>query len=201
MPRPARQKHPIRRLRAIIGKTQCGFAKDVGVSPTWLKQIENNVRQLSPRTARLIRFEAGIDDKALLRGKLRRLGGGQKYTLRSYVNWKKHFTAADEQTARKHAEYIACWVNVLFRAAVLQPSRRFKGEEWKEGRLWQVGERVAAALSEAQTTFDLARPVREILRKYGEVDAMPAWYPEGCSAPPKLLRELFPASQSRTKPA
>src|SRR5438045_4049577 len=135
MPRRARQKHPIRRLRAIIGKTQCGFAKTIGVSPTWLKQIENNVRQLSPRTARLIRFEAGIDDKALVRGKLRRLGGGQRYTLQSYVNWKERFTPADEQAARKQAEYIACWVNVLFRAAIMQPSRRRKGQQWKEGRL------------------------------------------------------------------
>jgi len=204
MPRPAKQKHPLRDLRKIIGGeeevTQCGFAHSLGISSSWLKQIENNVVDLSPRTARRVRLATGVDDKKLLRGELRDVWGDQ-YTAKSYAAWKGVFTAAGEKTAREHAKYIYCWIDVLFRAAVLGSKR---GQwPWRHRRLWQVEESLLEALedaiTQAQKNFNLSRKVRAILRKYGESNWTPAWHPEGRDVPPKLLRELFPAESTKTQ--
>jgi transcriptional regulator with XRE-family HTH domain len=185
MPRRPTKKHPIRDLRRVIGKTQRGFAESIGVSPTWLKQIENRVRDLSPRTARAIRFEAGVDDRELLRGKLRG-AFGEKYTAASYDEWKKRFTTQDETTARKFAEDIACWTFVLLRASAVGSKRR----------LWQVSESLIDALDGARTAFKLGRATDEILSRYGGKDRegrawRPEWYPQGRDAPAELRRELF----------
>src|SRR5262249_10316358 len=83
VPRAVRQKSPIRDLRGIINKSQCEFARSLGISPSALKRIENNDLALSRRVAYKIELEAGIDRQALLRGRLRTIEG-QQYTAPFY---------------------------------------------------------------------------------------------------------------------
>lgn len=190
MPRRATKRHPIRALRRIIGKTQAGFAKTIGVSPTWLKQIENRARKLSPRTARRILAETGADDKQLLKGKLCRVGGG-KYVEDSYKRWKSHYTKQGPETARRFALDVAGWSYLLFRASL------------SRGRIWQLRESLMDALIDAHAAFNLGPVVDGVLRReapeqFGEApENESGWYPQG-SAPPELLRKLFHDQTSKS---
>jgi transcriptional regulator with XRE-family HTH domain len=190
MPRPATKRHPIRALRRIIGKTQAGFAQTIGVSPTWLKQIENRERKLSPRTARRILAETGADDKQLLKGKLCRVGGG-KYVENSYKRWKSHYTKQGPEDAKRCAINMAGWSYALFRASL------------GRGRLWQLRESLLDALIEARAAFNLGPLVDGILKReapeqFGEApENESGWYPQG-EAPRELLRQLFPEQSPKS---
>jgi hypothetical protein len=176
MPRPARQKHPIRDLRAIIRRTQCGFAEDIGVSAIWLKKLENlPPRDLTVQTARRIYLETGADPAQLRNGKLRTYRG-EVYSESFYKEWKTRLATQHAQIAREFARDIACWVDVLLRASVL-----------RRGKLYQVRESLVHALDDTRAAFNLGPLVDDILKRE---DPERPWYPQG-SAPPKLLRKLF----------
>jgi len=173
MPRKPTQKHPIRDLRKLIGKSQCGFAQTIGINPGKLKRIENNDLALSPKIARRIRLEAGVDDKQLLAGRLRSVWG-DKYTLRHHEQWKSRYFQQDEQIAKTEAMKLAPLIDILFRASV------------KRSRLWQVSEAMIEALNECVEGFDLRPVVDAILVRYKtlSVDKKRGaqwypWFPQG----------------------
>jgi transcriptional regulator with XRE-family HTH domain len=150
MPRPARQKSPIRDLRGIIKKSQREFARSLGISPSALKKIENHDLALSRRVARKIEIEAGVDRKSLLRGRLRTIEGGA-YTEAFYKAWKELYSWQDEEVAK----VIASRMEPLLVAAAGASTKR----------MWQVLGEVVETLDRCRTDFNLERPIDQILAK------------------------------------
>jgi len=154
MPRPATQKHPVRDLRKIIGKTQVAFARSIGISPGGLKRIENNDMDLSPRFALRIFAETGASAEKLREGKLR-TESGKKYTAQFYEKWKERVFKQNEAIAIDTAKGLSGWIEILFRASVVGSRRR----------LWQVWRTLADATDDCARDFDLRGPIENILAK------------------------------------
>jgi transcriptional regulator with XRE-family HTH domain len=152
MPRPVRQRSPIRELRAIIGKTQRGFAFSIGISPSALKRIENNDLGLSQRVARKIEIEAGADRQSLLKGRLRTIEGTE-YIAGFYEYWKNIHAFEGEEIA----SILASNLEILLRAAVVASASK--------KRMWQVYAEIAETLDRCRVDFNLQRPINAILAK------------------------------------
>jgi len=150
MPRPVRQRSPIRELRAIIGKTQREFAFSVGISPSALKRIENNDLALSRRVACRIGIEAGVDRQSLLKGRLRTIEG-QEYTAGFYEYWKDVCSWQSDGVAK----VLASRVEPLLLAAVVGSKKR----------MWQVMGVILETLDRCRTDFNLERPMDAILAR------------------------------------
>lgn len=148
VPRAVRQKSPIRDLRGIINKSQCEFARSLGISPSALKRIENNDLALSRRVAHKIELEAGIDRRALLRGRLRTIEG-QQYRAPFYQAWKENYSWQSEDVAKA----IASRLEPLLVAAALASKRR----------MWQVLGEIFETLDRCRTGFNLQRPIDAFL--------------------------------------
>jgi len=156
MPRPHRQKSPIRELRTIIGKTQREFARAIGISPSALKRIENNDLALSPRVARKILFETGLHFRSIT-GKLRTLRSLEckPYTLEFYKRWKENFPKQNEETAKVAVGNLSSPTEILLRASVVGSKKR----------MWLVFIEIAEALDRCRVDFNLERPIAAILAK------------------------------------
>ncbi|SRR5713101_6502177 len=152
MPRPARQKSPIRDLRGIIKKSQLEFAHSLGISPSALKRIENKNLALSRRVARKIEIEAGVDHRSLLKrkGKLRTIEG-QEYTAGFYQFWKDQHSWQSEDVAKA----IASRLEPLLVAAAVASKKR----------MWLVIGEILETLDRCVTDFNLERPINAILAK------------------------------------
>ena len=175
MPRKPTEKHPIRDLRKIIGKTQCGFAKTLGIYPGTLKRIENNSLNLTPKIAIRIQAETGINVEKLLDGKLRD-ELGRKYTAEFYKKWKEVHFRQSEKIAKQRAAALAWWIEILLRASVVGSKRR----------LWQVVATLVQTIDECCSDFDLRAPVENILATYKPVVK---WNPAGRT--PRELGRIF----------
>jgi len=157
MPRKPTKKHPIRDLRAIIDKSQKGFAQTIGINPGTLKRIENNDLKLSRKIATRIFAETGADIDSLLRGELRpavRAKLEREYSEKFYSRWKEQHFRADEETAREGTESFAWWAGVLLRASV------------RKRRFWQVLQTLKEMLNECRGDFGLAAHIDAILRDF-----------------------------------
>jgi transcriptional regulator with XRE-family HTH domain len=156
MPRPARQKSPIRDLRAIIGKSQREFARSLGISPSALKRIENNDLGLSRKVALKIQLETAIDRRCL-KGNLRTLRNvrGEQYTKEFYKAWKEHYSWQDEHMVKHLTGLLNSAMETLLQASVFGYRRR----------LSQVFAEIADALERCRVDFDLERPTNAILAK------------------------------------
>ena len=175
MPRKPTEKHPIRDLRKIIGKTQYDFAKTLGIYPGTLKRIENNNLKLSRKIAIRIQAETGINVERLLDGKLRD-ELGRKYTAEFYKEWKEVHFRQSEKIAKKTAAALAWWIKILLRASVVEYKRR----------LWQVVATLVQTIDECCSDFGLRGPVENILATYKPVVK---WNPAGRT--PRELRQIF----------
>jgi DNA-binding XRE family transcriptional regulator len=116
MPRPPKKGHPIRDLRAMIGKTQGQFAKMIGLNAHTLKKIEHHERPLTQKVARDIFWKTGVDARLLTKGKLRNTWG-REYTPEFYGQWKDGIWPQSDQIAKEKALKLAPWVEILLRAA------------------------------------------------------------------------------------
>lgn len=175
MPRKPTEKHPIRDLRNIIGKTQRGFAKTLGIYPGTLKRIENNSLKLSRKIAIRIQGETGINVEKLLGGKLRD-ELERKYTMEFYKKWKDLHFKQSEKIAKERAAALAWWIEILLRASVVGSKRR----------LWQVVATLVQTIDECCSDFDLRGPVENILATYKPVVK---WNP--AERTPRELRRIF----------
>jgi transcriptional regulator with XRE-family HTH domain len=182
VPRPFRVKSRIRDLRTIIGKTQREFAFSIGISPIALNRIENDRLALSRRVAYKIEVEAGIDPDALLRGKLRTIGG-QEYTAAFYKWWKEN-DWQDENVAAAIASQLA----PLLVAAAVESKKRMR---------LVIGE-ILETLARCRTNFNLERPIDQFLGKQRPPmkwdDLLKPWERKEATAPRK------PQSSSRRRP-
>ena len=78
MPRTPRTEHVLRRLRAVIGKSQKDFAMMIGISASALQRIELGSLRISPKIANRIREATGLDTRCLRnwpRGELKSVRG------------------------------------------------------------------------------------------------------------------------------
>ena len=120
MPRAATHRHVLRDLRRTIGKTQAQFAQMVSVQPITINRIENgSLKEISPNLAVKIHVATGISISELAKGSAGKLIDhfGSPYSNKTFAWWKKAFRQASESDAKKIAENLSWWLEVLLRAA------------------------------------------------------------------------------------
>jgi transcriptional regulator with XRE-family HTH domain len=160
MPRQPKKRpnHPIRRLRSVIQKRQGEFATIIGISPDYLKKIENGERTFRPRIAHLVFLATGADSKALLKGRLR-WRDGRVYTEQNFRQWcslQRGVRGRDRNLAwrkRLADDYLRAPIEFTLRAAI------------ESGRWMSVVFALKDAIEECQRVFNLTERVNGMRRR------------------------------------
>jgi transcriptional regulator with XRE-family HTH domain len=142
-----RRSHPVRRIRTVLGKTQPEFAELVGTSAIALKRVENETLGLSTDLASRITAATGAATDQLLKGRKGKALGwdGEPYTLETYRRWNAHWSANDDEAARRKAAELAEFVLLVCRAAATA----------KHATLRCVYSAIATAIDEVSRSYGL----------------------------------------------
>lgn len=91
MPRPPKQHHPLREIRAAAGQmSQTAFAELVGVSMATIQALEGGKLKMTPKLAARIAEATGAAESELIKGVAGKAKtvDGQKYTAKSFEAWE-----------------------------------------------------------------------------------------------------------------
>jgi transcriptional regulator with XRE-family HTH domain len=160
-----RQRHEsLANLRKIIGLTQKGFARLIGVSIDLIKGIESGRNRLSVGLAQKIYMATGADAGSLMQnnGRSSYLGEGEDYDRRHFDHWRKSIFPSNEATAWESFEKIICPHMLL---VLLAASRPAVGGKIK-GRLTSLLQNWAAWEREVVEAFGLEPQIKDILRQF-----------------------------------
>jgi transcriptional regulator with XRE-family HTH domain len=155
----ATHPHVLRDLRGTIGQTQAQLAQMIGVQPITINRIENGSLKMSSRVGALIYLATGISVSELAKGSDGKLIDhfGRPYSNKTFAWWKKAFRQASESDAKKIAENLSWWLEVLLRAAAR--SRGGKGYNGVTATLIQSMEKI-------RRDFGLGKVIDRILADY-----------------------------------
>jgi transcriptional regulator with XRE-family HTH domain len=150
---PKNPNHPIRKLRGIIDKKQYAFAAMIGVSPDYLKKIENGERAFSADIAKQISVATGVDDRALLKGRLKDIFGA-KYTSAQYQDWR-----TPNICDAKRSQQLVTVGGIIAPLEILLRVAKDKGD------FWPVIAWFEQRLDECRRLFDLSRRTDAVMQR------------------------------------
>jgi transcriptional regulator with XRE-family HTH domain len=147
MPRKPTYKHVLRSARGIAKISQAAFAEEIGISPAYLKKIENGKLPLTEALAIRAATVLDLDPAQAVRGangKLLALGG-VPLTVQHYERFRDKIAKVELGTGLASGKRFGWWSGVLLEAA----SRKSNGRPF------------------AAAHFALARAIRGLSEEFG----------------------------------
>ena len=152
MPRKPKSDHQIRRLRKIIGKSQRGFARMIGISVSALQRIELGTLKLSPAVVSRISAVTDVEAKCLNRIGPIKHASGENYTREHFERSQRRLRSrAINHECEYLTEELCDRIRILLQAAL-------KGKRFSlvASDLWTATEKL-------RKTYGLERLTNELL--------------------------------------
>ncbi len=137
----------LRRLRAERGLTQVALAQTLGLSPSYLNQLEQNQRPLTVSVLLRIHRALGVDIEAFSEDEESRLVAGMREALAD----------APEAITVPELKEVATQMPSLARALIAQHRRRIEAQEQLETMALRVGDDRAGGTAPRAQPFEVVR--------------------------------------------